>query len=135
MTNGAAHTLDDAPVESPDHEQTVDAMRRADIYGAISTIQAQKLYEEMSRQSTAPPPKDLQPPPDDVDPPLVREKRLRDDIKDMHRKGYSPADPKTQEIIHRRGKAMWHIFKKSVEDMTEQELQYVAHHPEMWAQP
>jgi hypothetical protein len=37
------------------------------------------------------------------------------------------------DIPKRRGQAMWKIFKKCVDDMTEQELQFVVDYPERWA--
>jgi len=136
MTNASAHTLDETPIMSPNYDHTTQAMRLAEIDGAISTTQAHKFFEVMlnkqhtasqsgqQQQSNAAP---------TIDPPRVREQRLRDRIKKMQRAGYEKEDSLTHDIPERRGRAMWKIFRKRVDDMSERELEFIVNHPEQWA--
>jgi hypothetical protein len=130
MTEASAHTLDETPVMSPNYEQTTQAMRLAEIDGAISTTQAHKFFEEMLNGHNV---ATGQQPSATIDPPRVREKRLRDQIKKMQREGYRAEEPLTHDLPARRGSAMWKLFRKGVDDMTERELQFVVNHPEQWA--
>jgi superfamily II DNA or RNA helicase len=132
MTNASAHTLDEIPIMSPNYEHTTQAMRLAEIDGAISTTQAHKFFEEMlnNRQATG---QQSSTPAASIDPPRIREKRLRDRIKKMQREGYQSEDPMTHDLPERRGKAMWKIFRKRVDDMSEEELEFIVNHPEQWA--
>lgn len=131
MTNGSAYAFDGDFIEPPDYDHLTDAMKSAGIHGGISKTQAKKFFEEMSAPRPAPQAAPQQPEAD-LDPPRVREKRLRDQIKKLHHRGYDSKDPVAKDLPRRRGLAMWKIFQKGVEDMTEQELQYVVAHPELW---
>jgi hypothetical protein len=129
MTDRSAHTFDEAPIEATTHLTVTNAMKLAEIFGAISTTAARKFFAAMSSGHTPPPEQDFST--DDLQTPSKREKDLRDKIVAAQREGYQ-ADPETQSRIVRRGRAIWSMFHKRLEEMTEDELKAVWEHRSGW---
>jgi hypothetical protein len=133
MTDHSAHTFDEVPIMPDVHDLVTGALKAADIHGAISTTAAKKFFDAMS--SAAQNPKSDEPEDTDTivdaEPPSKREKRLRDRIVAIQREGYNKS-PESQERIRRRGKELWKIFHKGVDEMTENELQQVLAMEPLW---
>jgi superfamily II DNA or RNA helicase len=133
MTDRTAETFNDPPVEGDEHRQLTDAMMAAEIHGAIPISAAQKFFAAMMSPDSA-----TQPEAEDVLEPRKREKKLRDQIVGLQREGYYkdlPAEikKKISERIERRGKAMWKMFHKSLDELTEAELKAVWDRRAFWA--
>ncbi len=138
MTEGMAATFTDLPIEGDRHRQINDALRLADIHGAISTTAAQKFFDAMSQHpqsSTQSQQENVNNQQADVEPPSKREKKLRDMIVAAQREGYKPYDPLTRERVDRRGQAMWKMFRKHLKELTEAELQAVWDNRATWMVP
>ena len=136
VTDRSAHTFDDAPVVPDDFDAVNDALKQADIHGAISTTAAKKFFDVMTSTAQNPKP---QPEADtdtiiDVEPPSKREGKLRKEIVGLQREGYDKS-PESQERIKRRGKEIWKIFHKGVDEMTENELRQVLALQSLWRVP
>ena len=138
LTDHWAHTFEFDPVEPDDHGQVTNALKAADIHGAISVTAAKKFFDEMTAPKSATDEfklEDFKLPEQEVVPPTKREKRLREQIVELQREGYSPANPYSSARIERRGKAVWNIFKKRLEELTEAELQAVLKQRTVWMVP
>lgn len=135
MTDRAAETFSDPPIEGDEYRQLAYAMKAAEIQGAIPISAAQKFFDAMMSKNSA-----AQDEVEDVLEPRKREKKLRDDIVRLQREGYYKTDPEdvrkaVSARIERRGKAMWQIFRKRLEDMTEAELKAIWERRAYWAVP
>lgn len=139
LTESWAHTFEDMPVAPDQHGQLATALKTADIYGAISITAAKKFFEEMS--ASKPQPSDaftkenLAMSEHDVAIPTKRLKTLRKQIVDLQREGYKPTNPDAQGRIERRGKELWKIFHKRLDELTEAELQAVLQQRMIWMVP
>lgn len=135
MTDPAAATFNDPPIDGDEHRHFTAAMKAAAIHGAIPITAAKNFVDAMKAQAAsgfAPPPPDQHE--DDVMPPSKREQKLRDQIVAAQRAGYR-GDAETTEMIARRGKAMWRMFHKSLDELTETQLQAVLDNQDIWARP
>jgi hypothetical protein len=134
ITDRTAHTFNDPPIEGDVHDQLTTALKAADIHGAISTTAAHRFFEAMTGQR---PPEAAaeQSIVEDVEPPSKREEKIRHKIRKLQRSGYNRHDPETSKRIELRGKAMWKIFNKRLEELTEPQLQTVLEMRTIWMNP
>jgi superfamily II DNA or RNA helicase len=136
LTDSWSHTFDDAPVAPDQHGQLTSALKAADIHGAISISSAKKFFEEMSGPKPELFTKDnLALREHDVATPTRREKAKRKRITEKQKEGYKPTDPASHARIERRGKAIWKIFHKRLEELTEAELDAVLAQQSIWMVP
>jgi len=135
LTDRSAHTFGEPPVVPNVHDIVTDALKQAEIHGAISTTSAKKFFDAMSSAAQKPSASQAEADViDDVEPPSQRERRLRDRISDLQRQGYDKT-PEAQARIKRRGQAMWKMFHKGVGEMTERELIAVLDARLLWMVP
>jgi superfamily II DNA or RNA helicase len=131
LTSASAHTFDTAAIMADEHHQLNEALKVAEIHGAISTTAAQRFFEAMKAERVKPQINEATNV-EDVVPPTKREKKLREQIVRLQRAGYRRNDPETAERIERRGKAIWQIFQKRLEELTEEQLQSVWNNRKYW---
>jgi superfamily II DNA or RNA helicase len=132
LTESTAATFNDPPITGGTHEQLTTALKLADIHGAISTTAAQRFFEAMTGQQSPEIAPEQLAVVEDIEPPSKREDKLRKQISKLHRSGYNPHDPETSKRIELRGKAMWKIFNKRLEELTEPQLQTVFEMRHIW---
>jgi superfamily II DNA or RNA helicase len=138
LTSHTTQSMDGSSIEPDMHQRILDAMDAVDIRGAISMSDAQKFLEAVVSTSVQPVPTaaDIEPnaanKPKSKEPPRRREKKLRDQIVGLQRGGYVKGDLESQERIVRRGKAIWKIFGKKLEELTEAQLQKVLEYQRYW---
>jgi superfamily II DNA or RNA helicase len=137
MTDSTAHTFDEAPIKPVDHKVINEALKSADILGAIPTTAGLKFFEAMkaaqSAQSVSPTGQTAVK--EDVEPPSKREKKLRNKISEFQRRGYDPNDSATTERIRNRGNVMWRQFGKHLDQCTEEEMKAIWNNRNYWGNP
>jgi superfamily II DNA or RNA helicase len=132
VTGASAFSFDNPPIEDGEYALYNDVLEASQLKGSIPIDAAKRLVEELDRrraqhqhhQQQQAQPQQTQSQQEafaDI-PPSRRERKLRTDIETLKRAGYDPADPTTQEVIRKRGTKIYRMFKKSVEDCTEGEL-------------
>jgi superfamily II DNA or RNA helicase len=143
MTSASAFSFDGPPVENAEYMLCNDVLEASHLKGAIPIDAAKRFVEELDRQRAQqqqpqqPPQAQATPPqqPFANVPPSRREKKLRDDIERIKRRGYDKDDPATHHLPHKRGLKIWRMFNKSVEDCTEVELKAILANQNSWLSP
>jgi superfamily II DNA or RNA helicase len=126
MGEGSAETFTDLPVEGQEYLDVDDAIRQSGMFGRMSTVEGKK-FKDAFNQPKPQQAQQAQPQPQasPTPTPSQREAKLRKDITDEQKKGYDPNNPLTSQIIAERGKRYWQMFRKSLEDCTEAQLQAI----------
>lgn len=132
ITNASTHTFDSPPVEDTDHNNIDAALRDAGLFGAIGVEPAKRFFDAMNAQKIRPQAQQQQAEAEPIMTPSQREARLRTVIESCKRTGYRRDDPAASDMIKERGRRIYRIFGKRVEDLTEQQLQAVYDSRHQW---
>jgi len=127
MTKGSAYTFDQPPIRDNEYIKINRALEKAGLIGGWPHDRAKQFFDEMQSTDTEAETMD-----EETLRPSEREAALRDKIETLKRSGYNPNDPASVERIRERGRAIYRIFKKPVDAMTESELKTVYNLRDQW---
>jgi len=124
MGAGSAYAFGGSPIDGDEHTNLYAAMRAADLYGELPIDKAKRFYEAMNNPAPTPEP--------EVKPPSEREDDWKRLIEKYKRSDYRQGDPTSSAQLHRRGSAIWRMYKKGVEELTEPQLEAVWNARHVW---
>jgi hypothetical protein len=131
---GSTYTFSGPPIVGDEHADLNAALRAAGLFGVLPIDDAKRLRDAMNNPAAAPQEEEAAPQEEeeDSDPPSVREKNLRSKIEAYKRSDYDPSDPTIRDRLQRRGRAIWAMFNKPIEEFTETQLEAVWDVREAW---
>jgi superfamily II DNA or RNA helicase len=128
MGDASNHTFDSTPIDGDKYRQLKNALDKSGLYGYMSIDQAQQFAKAMQDFKEDGEVKTKA----ETKPASVREKDLRVQIENLKRTGYNKDNPESVIVIRERGKAIWRMFSKRVEDLTEPQLEAVWKDRDRW---
>lgn len=133
----SAQTFNDPPVEGQDYTAVEMALKQSGLFGTIPIVDGKKFADSLrqQQQQQQSQPQSPQPQPASTKPALTpsqREEKLRKEIVELQRSGYNPSDPQSVERTRERGKRFFKIFKKTLPNCTEKELQAIKDASPTW---
>lgn len=126
MGEGTAYAFGGAPIDGDEHVNLNTALRAAELYGDWPIDKAKRFYDAMNNPVAAAQEEE------EDDPPSERERKYRNKIENHKRSDYQANDPTSQERFKRRARAIWRMFNKPVEELTEAQLRAVWDNRAAW---